>query len=107
MAETTPRAGSREQLREFRRIVANAVGELRSKEIRDAYAALSIEELMDQHVARLEETSDPINPSRLQRLKKVRDDLVNNIEAMKATPPENFRRHDASNDVNTAPEGED
>lgn len=107
MPESTPRSASRTQLREFRRVVANAVGELRSKEVRDTYAALSIEELMDQHIARLETTTDPINPSRLQRLRRVRADLVANIEAMKATPPDLFRRHDNASDVNTAPESEE
>lgn len=104
MPESTPQSSAKEQLREFRRVVANAVAELRSKEVRDTYAALSLEELMDQHVARMEETTDPINPSRLQRLRRVRDELVAKIEAMKATPPDNFRRHNSSSDVNTDPE---
>lgn len=100
--ERTVREQTREQLREFRRIVASAVGELRSNQIRDAYAALSIEELMDQHVARLQDTTDPINPSRKQRVERVYQQLVDNIEGMKAVDPARFRPRDPDNDVNTS-----
>ena len=103
--ERTPREQTREQLREFRRIVAAAVGELRSNQIRDAYAALSIEELMDQHIARLQDTTDPIHPSRKQRVDRVYQELVNNIEAMKEVDPARFRPRDPDNDVNTEPSG--
>jgi hypothetical protein len=101
--ESTPRSRAREQQREFRRIIANAVGELRSNEIRDSYAALSLEELIDQQIDRLEGTNDTLNPSRLQRIQRIRQELADNIEAMKATPPSSFRRHDPDGDVNTAP----
>lgn len=104
--ERTPAAQSREQIREFRRIVASAVGELRSSQVRDAYAAVSIEELMDQHIARLEDSDDPIHPSRKQRIDKVHDDLTNNIEALKATDPSEFRRRDPDTDANTDPDAE-
>lgn len=105
--EQTPRSSSREQLREFRRVVANAVAEVRSQEIKNAFAALSLEELIDQHIARLEGAEDAINPSRVERIRKVKEELTANIEAMKNTPPESFRRHDPQGDVNTPPEGED
>jgi hypothetical protein len=104
--ERTASDQSREQLREFRRVTAAAVGEIRSQQIRQTYAALSIEELMDQHITRLEGTDDPIHPSRKTRLQKVYDDFTNNIQAMKDTPPDRFRRHDPDGDVNTPREGE-
>jgi len=104
--ERTPRDQSQEQVREFRRIVAAAVGELRSNQIRDAYAALSIEELMDQHVARLQDTTDPIHPSRKQRVNRIYQEFVNNIEAIKAVDPSRFRPRDPNNDANTEPSGE-
>lgn len=108
MTERTPGDARREQLREFRRVVAAAVGELRSEELRNAFSALSLEELVDEAVRRLDDSAtDPINPSRLQRIRKVRDDLVNNIAAMKETPPEYFRSPDPERDVNTDPEPEE
>jgi hypothetical protein len=105
--ERTPERASQDQLREFRRIVAAAIGELRSQEVRDSFSSLSLEELADQHIERLEESADPLHPSRLQRLRKVRDDLAESIEAMKETPPSRFRRYDPDNDANTPPGTED
>ncbi len=98
---------AQDQLREFRRIVSAAVGEIRSQEVRDTFASLSLEELADQHISRLEEGDEQLNPSRLQRITAVRDDLANSIEAMKATDPNRFRRADPENDVNTEPESDE
>jgi hypothetical protein len=107
--ERSPDRQSREQFREFRRIIAAAVGELRSEEVRSSFAALSLEELADQHIDRLKASQDPLRPSRLQRLRKVQSDLTNSIEAMKETSPASFRRRDPDNDANTPvePEGEE
>lgn len=108
MTERTTGDARREQLREFRRIVAEAVGELKSEELRNSFAALSLEELIDDAIKQLDDTGDdPTNPTRLQRIRKIRDDLVNNIEAMKETPPEVFRAPDPDVDVNTDPEPEE
>lgn len=103
--ERTPSNQSQEQIREFRRIVASAVGELRATQIRDAYAALSIEELMDQHIARLEDTTDPIHPSRKQRVNRLYQEFVDNLEGIKAVDPSRFRPRDPDNDANTEPDG--
>lgn len=105
--ETTPSSQGRDQLRQFREVVANAVGELRAQQQRDSFSSLSLEELMDQHVELLVGTSDTTRPSRLQRVQKIKADLDNNIEAMKATDPDLFRAHDPDSDVNTAPDSED
>jgi hypothetical protein len=77
---------------------------LRSDEARNSYSSLSLEELVDKQIDKLE-GSDGMNPSRLARIRRVKQELSDSIEAMKATPPENFRRHDPNEDVNTAPEG--
>jgi hypothetical protein len=105
--DRTPTDASRELLREFRRVTAFAVGELRSQEVRNTYSSISLEELTDQQIERLLESEDPLNPSRLQRLRQVRDSFANAIDAIKATPPEAFQRHDPENDANTAPGDEE
>jgi hypothetical protein len=102
--ERTPREQARERIREFRRIVADAVGELRATHIRDSYAALSIEELMDQHVARLVDTNDATHLSRRQRVERVHTQLSENIEAIRETDPAQFRNRDPESDANTDPE---
>ena len=101
MAERTQEERELEQFRQFRRIVADVVAELRGQEIRDAFASISIEELMDRHIDEIEGT-DRIKPSKLQRIRKVYTDFVQNIEGMKATDPSSFRAPDPDADVNTA-----
>jgi len=93
-----------DQTNDFRRVIADVMGELRSAEIRDSYAALGLEELMDQHIDRLTDSTDPMRPSRLARLTKLYDAFINSVESIKATPPELFRRHDPDRDANTAVE---
>lgn len=92
--------GARNQLREFRRVLANVVGELRSQEVRDTYAALTLTEVIDQHLKQL--TGDGRAPSRKQRLTTVHEEFKANIQAIKDTSPAAFRQHDPKNDVNTA-----
>jgi hypothetical protein len=105
--ERTPRDQARAQIQEFRRITAAAVGELRSQQVRDTYASLSLEELIDLHIAQLTDSDDPNRPSRKQRIEKVYNDFSNNIEALKQAPPDQFRRHDSATDANTDPSGAD
>lgn len=100
-SEQTPAETSRNQLREFRRVVADVVGELRSQEVRDTYAALTFPELIDQHLKQLTGEGGRV-PSRKARLKKMYDEFNSKIEAIKATPPSAFRQHDPQGDVNTA-----
>lgn len=103
--ERTAEEVSRDQIREYRRIVGAAVAEVRSQEVRDSYASISLEELTDVHIARLEGPSDQLRPCRSEQIKTVRDELVNAIEAIKAIPPSAFRRRDPDSDVNTDPDG--
>lgn len=95
---------TQDRLLDFRRAVADIMGELRGTEIRDSYAAIGLEELMDQHVDRLTESTDPMRPSRLARLTKIHTTFVDSLESIKATPPGMFRRHDPDGDANTAVE---
>lgn len=102
MAEQISADASRNQLREFRRITANVVTELRSAEIRDTYAAVTLIELINQQLEFLVGTNGRV-PSRKQRLTTVYNEFNASIEAIKATPPSAFREHDPGMDVNTAP----
>lgn len=100
MADSSSASDSdRQKLREFRRVVGNAVVELKSEEIRDTYAAITLSEVVDQQLERL--TGNGRLPSQKQRLTKVYEELKASIDAIKATPPSAFRQHDPKNDVNT------
>jgi hypothetical protein len=82
--------------------VADAIGELRGKEVRNTYAAITLTELMSQHADRLDK-GDSVRPSRLARLTAVRDAIKKNLSSIKAIPPAQFRTPDPDNDANTAP----
>lgn len=101
-SDSTPSAAARNQLRAFRGIVSDVVGELRSQQIRDTYSAITITELMQAHLVELVDGA-PGKQSRKQRLDALVSAFKANLDAMKATPPDNFRTHDPQGDVNTAP----
>lgn len=100
--EQTPENAAREQLLSFYRIVGNVIGELRSQEIRDTYAAITLDEVIQQQLVFLVDGT-PQRPSRKQRLQQMYDEFKANIQAIKDTPPSAFRQQDAKDDVNTAP----
>jgi len=104
--EQTPQELSREQIRTFRRVLASALAELRSQEVRTSFAAVSLEELVDRQIAELEQDTDPLYPSRLSAVRKLRRELAETVEAVKAQPPEAFRTRDSRSDANTPPEGD-
>ena len=101
-------AGSQQgpQISQFREVVANVVGELRSAEVRRTFVALSIEELVDDQIASLElgASLDPVQPTLMDRVQKIYDDFTNAFDAIKATPPEMFIPSDPATNVNT-PQG--
>lgn len=101
MADQTDTA-ARAQLREFRRIVADVVTELRSAEVVKTFAAVTLVELADKHVAYLT-GGTPQKPSRLQRIEAVYKAYKGSIDAIKAVPPTTFRSKDPDTDANTAP----
>lgn len=106
MPQQTTEEANREQTRVFRRVLASAISELRSQEVREAFSSLSIEELVDQQIDFLAEGTDPVRPPRLKRIQKLRQELTDAIAAVRATPPENFRQADVTEDVNTPVEDE-
>lgn len=106
MSAPTPDELSREKIREFRRTLASALAELRSKEVRDTFAAVTLEELVDQQIEQLEASTDPYYPSRLEQVQRLLRDVRETVAAVKAQPPEAFRTQDSSSAVNTPPEDE-
>lgn len=94
-----PNDQARSQLREFRRVVADVVTELRSAEINDTYAALTLSELVNQRLEILD--SRGTRPGKLQRIKAIRDAYLAKIEGLKATAPGVFRTPDPGTDANT------
>ncbi len=104
MTERTAAEASRETLQQYREIVANTVGFVRSREVTRSYAAISLEELIDARIDRIEEPMEGTRPGSLARLEKIKNDFEGALEGIRATPPDSFRRPDPDTDANT-PDG--
>lgn len=104
MTEHTATETSRETLQNYREIISEVVGFVRSGEITRSFTSLSIEELVDNRIERIEAPQTGDRPGALARLEKIKNDFENALQAMKDTPPDAFRSPDPSNDVNT-PDG--
>jgi len=93
--------------REYRRVVSAAVGALRSAEVNNSFAAITLEEVVDQAIELIE--GDPgagtTKPNKLLRADTIKRDLDNAIEGIRATDPDLFRVRNANEDVNTDLDG--
>jgi hypothetical protein len=105
MPETSAAAENRERLLMFRETVASAVAVLRSQEAQRTYVSLSIEELVDRRIGTLIDSEDQLRRSRREQVQKIYDDLVGQIEEMKATDPSEFSRMSSSDNANSDEEG--
>lgn len=101
MSETTSTEVSRETLQQFREVVSNTVGFVRSREVTRSYTSISIEELIDNRIDRIEAPQTGGRPGALARLDKIKNDFEAVIDAIKETPPDAFRAPDPSTDANT------
>lgn len=105
MAEQDTEATSRETQREFRRVLAQALSDVRSAESRSSYAAVTLVELVDEQIDVLAESTDPWQVPRLTRVKNLRRELTDAIAKIKDTDPAVFREPEPSTDANTPVEG--
>ncbi len=105
MAERTEAEASKETLKQYREVTASVVGFVRSREITRAFTSLSLEELIDRRIARIEAPQDGQRPGALAQILKIKTDFVNAIEGIRATPPDAFRSPDPSTDANTSDTG--
>lgn len=101
MTERTASEASRETLQQYREVVANTVGFVRSREVTRAYTSISLEELIDARIDRIEQPMEGNRPGALARLEKIKNDFHGALEGIKATPPDAFRRPDPDTDANT------
>lgn len=101
MTERTASAASRETLQQYREIVADTVGFVRSREMTRSYTAVSLEELIDRRIERIEASQTDRRPGDIARLDKIKNDFDAAIESIKQVPPDTFRRPDPDTDANT------
>lgn len=106
-SEQTEESRARETIRRFREIVSNAVGFVRSQEVNRSFASISLEELVDNQIGLIEDGRPSAGrPSKLARVDRIKEDLDQNIAAIKEVDPDLFRRPDSRTDVNTERETE-
>lgn len=101
MTERTASEASRETLQQYREVVANTVGFVRSREVTRSYTAISLEELIDNRIERIEAPQEGARPGALARLDKIKNDFDAALEGIKGTSPDAFRRPDPDTDANT------
>lgn len=102
MAGRTAEEESREALQQYREIVANTVGYVRSREVTRSYTSVSLEELIDNRIERIEASATDGRPGALAQLDKIKNDFDGAIESIKQVPPDAFRRPDPDTDANTS-----
>lgn len=107
MAETTAEEDRRQSIRQFRETVGNAVSFVRSREINQSFAAIGLEELVDDQIGRIEASASATRPGRLAQIDKIKQALDDQIDSIKAMSPDLFRRPDTSADANTPRESEE
>lgn len=104
MKARSPQEISKETIQQYRDVVGAVVGFVRSQEITRAYSSISLEELVDRRITRIEAPSEGDRPGALARLNSIRVEFVKAIDAIKALPPDTFRAPSPSTDANT-PDG--
>lgn len=103
MAKDPAEADSaQEQATEFRETLQDAFAFIEGQKTTQSFSALTPEDCFDRYIERIEGRDTPARPNVLNRIAKVRSEVLASIEKIKAMPPEAFREARPSEDVNTA-----
>ncbi len=94
---------SEEMNLEIRRSLASAYGFVQGQQSVQSFAALTLEELYDQQIERIEGADSENRPNELHRVDKLEQDLLRAVEKIKSLPANAFIEHNESTDVNTDP----
>lgn len=92
-------------MQHYREVVSDVVGLLRSQEVTRTFTSISLEELIDKRIARIEAPVTGEKPGLLARLDKVKNDFTAAIDGIRETPPDAFRQPDPDTDANTSDTG--
>jgi hypothetical protein len=92
---------------EMRRILNNAYAFVAGQRNNQTFAATTYEELAKKQIDRITGPGTEARPNELQRLEKMKSELVDLVEQVKEIPPDRFLVADSRTDVNTPPEVED
>ena len=92
---------------ELRRAVSSAYAFVRGQETNDSFLAITFEEVLDQQIERIEGEGTALRPNVLDRITKLKEDILAAVESIKAQPDDFFKAHDDAQDAVTDPVPED
>lgn len=83
----------------MRRALDDAYGALEGQKATQAFLSFSFEEAMDNQIDRISGTSTRLRPNELDRVARIKSQLVEAVAAIKQVPPEAFMQK-SDRDVN-------
>ena len=102
MAKDPAEADSaQEQATEFRGALQDAFSFIEGQKTTQTFSALTPEDCFDAFIERIEGKDTPARPNVLNRIAKMKSEVLATIEKVKAMPPEAFREARPDEDVNT------
>jgi hypothetical protein len=78
---------------ELKRSVASAYAFVVGQETTESFAAVTFEELLTQQINRISEKGTDIRPNVLDRIAKVKNDIITAATTIKNLPSDFFKRH--------------
>lgn len=92
---------AQEKATDFREKLQNAYSFVEGAKATQSFSALTPEDCFDRFIERIEGKDTPQRPNVLNRLEKVKNDVLATVAQVKAMPPEAFREAKPDQDVNT------
>lgn len=93
-----------QQADEYREVLSNAYAFIEGQKSNQSFAALTPEDCMDRFVERIEGKDTEARPNVLNRVTKIKNQVMAAVEKIKLLPADAFRRQSDKTDVNTDPE---
>jgi len=86
---------------QLRLVINQSLGAVQGRQVAEAFAAITYEELADQQIERITGVGTTTRPNELERINKIESDMLNAVAQIRNIPPEKFLMSDSSRDVNT------
>lgn len=101
MADDPKPPTQEEQADEFRETLQNAYSFVEGQKVAQSFSALTPEDCLDRFIERVEGPGTLTRPNVIDRITRVKSEVLATIEKVKAMPPEAFRKPDPNTDTNT------
>jgi hypothetical protein len=92
---------------QLRQELSNAYAFVRGQEVADSFLAITFEEVLDQQISRIEDPGTDIRPNVIDRITKIKENILAAVETITAMPEDFFKKYEASEDAVTDPTPED